>query len=256
MSSHRRPWFPWYPKDYVADEKTRGLSDDADLLYRRVLDIIWQANALQLPNNCIKLALQIARGWSKERFENAWNEIQTPGFELLKTAECGQWVYSQRLLNEAQKIENISKIRSESGRKAKAKQKLSKSQAKAKQKPNHTHTHTDTHKDINTLSIHTEYDGDTESDCREIINHLNKSTNKDFSIHHPNYQRLIYNILRSGRTVDDIKCVIDHKRLGWEGKLASDGEPMDRFMRPETLFGEKFESYLQEIPYAKEEAAK
>ncbi len=144
MSSSRRPWFPWYPKEYNADEKVKGLSDDADLLYRRILDVLWEASDLHLPSNCLKLANQIARGWSMERFKSAWGEIQFPGFELLKTTEDGKLVYSERLIREAQKIESISKIRSESGKKAKAKQKLSKSSTKAKHRPSHPDPYPDT----------------------------------------------------------------------------------------------------------------
>ena len=127
MSSNRRPWFPWYPKDFVVDEKVQALSDDAELLYRRALDVLWQANDLHLPNNCFKLANILARNWTKERFDEAWNEIQFDGFELFHTTDDGRWIYSKRLKAEAQKIEDISKIRSESGKKAKAKQKPSKS---------------------------------------------------------------------------------------------------------------------------------
>lgn len=133
MSSSRRPWFPWYPSDFNQDEKVRMLSDDAELLYRRALDVLWQANDLQLPSNCQKLAKALARGWSQERFENAWADIQTPGFELLKTTDDGQWVYSKRLKIEADKYLNISerrKIIGKSGGLAKAKQKLSNCQPK------------------------------------------------------------------------------------------------------------------------------
>jgi hypothetical protein len=150
MSSDRRPWFSWYPRDYIADEKVKALSDDAELVYRRALDVLWQSNDLQLPNNCLKLANQLARGWSAERFESAWNEIQTPGFEILKTTEDGLWVYSKRLCKEAKKIENISKKRSESGKK-RAKQMFSNCSANDKQTLSHTDTDTDT--DNNTPPI-------------------------------------------------------------------------------------------------------
>ena len=115
MSSNRRPWYPWYPKDFVVDEKVQSLSDDAELLYRRALDVMWQANALQLPNHCLKLANILARNWSQERFESAWSEIQFKGFELFKVTEDELWIYSKRLRIEAEKIENIQKKRSEAG---------------------------------------------------------------------------------------------------------------------------------------------
>jgi len=42
MSS--RPWYKWYPGDYLAD--TYSLSWDADLLYRRILDALWEHGSL------------------------------------------------------------------------------------------------------------------------------------------------------------------------------------------------------------------
>lgn len=42
MSS--RPWYKWYPGDYLAD--TYHLSWDADLLYRRILDALWEHGTL------------------------------------------------------------------------------------------------------------------------------------------------------------------------------------------------------------------
>lgn len=34
-----RPWFRWYPGDYLAD--TLHLSEEEDLLYRRLIDLMW-----------------------------------------------------------------------------------------------------------------------------------------------------------------------------------------------------------------------
>ena len=42
-------------------------------------------------------------------------------------------------------------------------------------------------------------------------------------------------------TVDDFKVVIDKKVKGWKGTN------MEMYLRPETLFGTKFEGYLNEI---------
>ena len=140
MSSSRRPWYPWYPKDFIVDEKVQALSDDAELLYRRILDILWQANDLQMLNNCTKIANAIARGWTKDRFKEAWDEIQTDGFELLKVSKCGKFVYSRRLMDEAEKIESISKKRAAA---AKAKQLQSKCKTNGHQKECHTDTYTD-----------------------------------------------------------------------------------------------------------------
>ena len=47
--------------------------------------------------------------------------------------------------------------------------------------------------------------------------------------------------LREGFTVDDFKTVIDKKARAWLGN-----RDMQKYLRPETLFGTKFESYLNE----------
>lgn len=49
--------------------------------------------------------------------------------------------------------------------------------------------------------------------------------------------------LRGGKTVDDFKTVIDKKCDDW-----LDNPKMRPYLRPETLFGGKFEGYLNETP--------
>ena len=144
MSSHRRPWYPWYPKDFISDEKVQSLSPYAELLYRRALDVMWQANDQQLPNVCLKLFNAIGKGLDKKSFDEAWSEVQFSGFELFKTTEDGQWIYSTRLKSEAERIEIISKKRSAFGKKGYQ----AKAKANAKQKLKQTSSHTDTYTDI------------------------------------------------------------------------------------------------------------
>jgi len=163
MSSSKRPWYPWYPKDFIVDEKVQSLSFNAELLYRRALDVMWQANDQQLLNNCYRLANQIGKGLTQEQFESAWNEIQFPGSELFKTTDDGQWIYSIRLKKEAQNIENIKEKRQESGRvggqkkQANTKQMLSNCLANATILPKQTYSHTHTHTDTDNIKESVEY---------------------------------------------------------------------------------------------------
>ncbi len=48
--------------------------------------------------------------------------------------------------------------------------------------------------------------------------------------------------MRDGFSVDDIKSVIEHKVGEWK-----DDPKMSEYLRPSTLFGNKFESYLQVV---------
>ena len=52
--------------------------------------------------------------------------------------------------------------------------------------------------------------------------------------------------MREGYTVEDFRRVIDHKASEW-----MEDEKMREYLRPETLFGTKFEGYLQAAPKEK-----
>lgn len=73
---------------------------------------------------------------------------------------------------------------------------------------------------------------------KEIINCLNTATSSNYRYQSKATQRLINARLNEGFTVDDFKAVIDKKTKEWKGT------EMAQYLRPETLFGTKFESYL------------
>lgn len=76
---------------------------------------------------------------------------------------------------------------------------------------------------------------------REIISHLNQVCGTDYK---PSSKKTIGFIearFREGFTVDNFKTVIDKKYAEW-GR----DDKMCKFLRPETLFGTKFESYLNQ----------
>ena len=75
----------------------------------------------------------------------------------------------------------------------------------------------------------------------EIINYLNSATGKNFKATTDKTKKCIHARLNEGFTVDDFKTVIDIKSKKW---LKDD--KMRGYLRPETLFGTKFESYLNE----------
>lgn len=75
----------------------------------------------------------------------------------------------------------------------------------------------------------------------EIIDYLNQKTGKHFRKSIANTTRAIKARIKEGFTVDDFKTVIDKKVIEW-GK----DERMKQYLRPQTLFGTKFESYLNQ----------
>lgn len=84
---------------------------------------------------------------------------------------------------------------------------------------------------------------------KEIISYLNYVSGKNYRPNTEKTQRHINARLNEGFTLDDFKKVIDIKVIEWK-----DTE-MELYIRPETLFGNKFESYLQQkiIPNRKEQ---
>jgi uncharacterized phage protein (TIGR02220 family) len=74
-----------------------------------------------------------------------------------------------------------------------------------------------------------------------IICHLNNKTKKDFKTNSKKTQSCIKARLNDGYSYEDFIKVIDIKSLKW-----NNDPKMKDFLRPETLFGSKFESYLNE----------
>ena len=74
---------------------------------------------------------------------------------------------------------------------------------------------------------------------RDIVLHLNTRTNSSYRSNTPSTVLKLKRLIKNGFTIDDIKLVIDYKSSEW---LNND---MYIYLRPDTLFGNKFEGYLQ-----------
>lgn len=74
----------------------------------------------------------------------------------------------------------------------------------------------------------------------EIIQYLNMRTGAKYKSSTSKTKQLINARVNEGFTVDDFKTVIDKKCVEWAGT------EFEKFLRPNTLFGTKFESYLNQ----------
>lgn len=77
---------------------------------------------------------------------------------------------------------------------------------------------------------------------RDVVDHLNKTAGTHYFASSRVTVEKIQARLRDGFSVDDCKKVIDIKTAEWKGT------DMAKYLRPETLFGSKFESYLNQPP--------
>ena len=79
----------------------------------------------------------------------------------------------------------------------------------------------------------------TNTDIKDIVEYLNSKVGSAFKSTTKATQKVIKARLAEGFTVDDFMTVIDKKCAEWMGD-----PKMEQYLRPETLFGTKFEGYL------------
>ena len=98
----------------------------------------------------------------------------------------------------------------------------------------------------NNIDIHKEDEEDKDNikfidTVKEIVNYLNDKCGTRYKYKSKKTQDLIRARLNDGFTVDDFKNVISKKQSQW-----GDDQKWSDFLRPETLFGSKFEGYLNQ----------
>ena len=85
----------------------------------------------------------------------------------------------------------------------------------------------------------------------EVISYLNAMANKKYKPESPETLKVISKKVQEGFQILDFKSVIDIKTSEWKSS-----REMNRYLRPATLFGPKFESYLNSAPIKKEDPVK
>ena len=123
-------------------------------------------------------------------------------------------------------------------------QDVTQSKSKSKSKSKSIDTELDTEKELDTeiKPLSDKSDGA----CSEIVTFLNEKTGSRYKVSTPKTVRLIEARLKEGFTVADFHAVIEKKNREWSGT------EMEKYLRPETLFGTKFEGYLNQPVTPKE----
>jgi uncharacterized phage protein (TIGR02220 family) len=130
---------------------------------------------------------------------------------------------NRRVLREKALSETRSDVGKQGGRgHKKANEKLMKSKRKPKQKQNPEY----------------EYDSEIES----VVKYLNEKASTNFKTETKITKEFITARIKDGYTVEQFKIVIDNKTKDWLTK-----PDMVKYLRPETLFGNKFDGYLNQV---------
>ena len=87
---------------------------------------------------------------------------------------------------------------------------------------------------------------DKSDDVKTVIDYLNQKNGTAYRASSKKNKSLINARFSEGYSVDDFKKVIDIKSNDWIGT------DMAKFFRPETLFGNKFDGYLNQVPIKKQ----
>lgn len=167
-----------------------------------------------------------------------FNNLRRPLEKSKKRSKCGSIIKS----NENQE---------ENETKTKGNQKEIKTKSNENQKENENKTHQDVNVivnvndnvDVNVKKISLE-------EIKGIIEYLNIKSNSHYKYSTDKTQTLIKARIKDGFTLDDFKIVIDKKCEEWLGT------DFEKFLRPETLFSNKFEGYLNQKITAKKKTLK
>ncbi|HGI0800076.1 TPA: conserved phage C-terminal domain-containing protein [Streptococcus pyogenes] len=97
------------------------------------------------------------------------------------------------------------------------------------------------------LDYHSPVSDETEEDIpyKEIISYLNEKASRNYKPNGQKTKSCIKARWNDGFRLDDFKHVIDTMVKDWSGTK------YEKYLRPETLFGSKFEGYLNQAPRTK-----
>ena len=90
----------------------------------------------------------------------------------------------------------------------------------------------------NKIDINDTDNNDIKSICQEVITYLNQVTKKNFNKNTASHHKYIKARLKEGYKLKDFKHVVNVMAATWIGT------DYERYLQPQTLFGNKFDSYL------------
>lgn len=169
-----------------------------------------------------------------ERQVKIFNNLRRPLDKSKKRSQCGS-IKSQ---NDIQNNNNDETKESQNEIKTKSNQNQNENKI-----DNESENKTKTHQDVNVIvnvNDNVDVKNNILDEIKEIIDYLNIKSNSHYKYSSDKTKSLIKARMDDGFTLDDFKAVIDKKYNEWVGT------DMEKYLRPETLFGNKFESYLNQ----------
>lgn len=256
MALRNQPYLPLYVQDFLTDEKLIECSAESTGVYIRLMCILHKSdtygcillkqkdkqNDSNIKNFALKLAKQMP--YDISTIECSLEELIEEKVLILEE----DTLFQKRMKKDGM----LSDIRAEAGKKG-ADKKNAKDFAKAKSEANELAN------DEANSENEIEYENEDEDNIeiitdieliKGIIDYLNIKTNSHYKYSTEKTKKLIKARLNDNFTIDDFKTVIDKKTEEWLGT------DFEKFLRPETLFGNKFEGYLNQKTTPKKKTLK
>jgi len=217
------PAMPFYIGDWKKDPGVLSLDREQKSIWFDIICLMWESkergyltvNGKPMTDQALSNALNL----DNQRLTTTLTLFEDLG--LFDRRESDGAIYSRKIIH----IENIRKIRKAAGSRGGNPNLLNqKDNRKDNQNP--------------------EYENENNKNkelIKQIIDHLNLICNKEFRSNSAKTIKHINARIKEKYTLDDFKKVIEFKNKQWSNKPEMAG-----FLRPETLFGAKFESYIQE----------
>lgn len=232
MALRNQPYIPLYVNDFLTDEKLIECSAETTGVYIRLMCLMHKAEEYgtisikekdkqseDIITNFAKKLVKLMP-YTVEVIKRALNELIEEDVILLSQDRLIQ----RRMVADNSLSITRSKVGQKGGLTRKNKEKFAIAKSEAKHQANTEYVYVNEYEDI----------------ISNIIDYLNNRIDTNYK---PNSKIAVKNItarLKDGYTVDDFKKVIDKKAKEWLGT------DFEKFLTPDTLFGNKFEMYLNQ----------
>ena len=238
----KSPAFQFYPKDWFGSENIKIMSPSERGAYIDLLGQAWLNDDCSIPDDDNKLAVLSGLG---DQWHTGSGEKIRECFE-----KRGKRLVNLRLLEEQEKQEQWRNKCSEGGKKS------GESRRNRDLEPKGTSINpqrVDEVKGNSSSSVCSLQSSSASSSTssknteknihvfEEIVFHLNETLGSKYKHTSQATQRLIKARLDEGHTLEDFKQVHITKHVEWNNT------DMAKFLRPSTLYGTKFESYLNQL---------
>lgn len=206
--------------------------------YYELITLLTESEQQELLLAITKFMFEDVEPTLNDKQTKIFNNLRRPLEKSKKRSKCGSITKS----NENQE---------ENETKTKENQKEIKTKSNENQKENESKTHQDVNVIVNVNdNVDVNVNKITLAEIKGIIEYLNIKSNSHYKYSTDKTQTLIKARIKDGFTLDDFKIVIDKKCEEWLGT------DFEKFLRPETLFSNKFEGYLNQKITAKKKTLK